>query len=100
MGKRDPRVDAYIGKAAGFAKPILTRVREAVHASYPDVEEAMTPQQLQDQYGIADAYSGQVATSDGPLRGTLVPVTLPDGRKVQLVIPNQRANAPHAASAA
>jgi hypothetical protein len=60
----------------------------------------MTPQQLQDQYGIADAYSGQVATSDGPLRGTLVPVTLPDGRKVQLVIPNQRANAPHAASAA
>jgi uncharacterized protein YdeI (YjbR/CyaY-like superfamily) len=41
MGKRDPRVDAYIGKAADFAKPILTQVREAVHASCPDVEEAM-----------------------------------------------------------
>jgi hypothetical protein len=59
--------------------------------------QAMTPQQLQDQYGITDAYQGQVATTDGALRGTLVPVTLPDGRNVQLLIPNQRANAPHAA---
>ena len=59
--------------------------------------QAMTPQQLQAQYGITDAYQGQVATSDGALNGTLVPVTLPDGRKVQLLIPNQKANAPHAA---
>ena len=41
MGKRDPRVDAYIAKAAGFAQPILTGIREAVHASCPDVEEEM-----------------------------------------------------------
>ncbi len=41
MGKRDPRVDAYIAKSAGFAQPILTEIREAVHASCPDVEEAM-----------------------------------------------------------
>ena len=41
MGKRDPRVDAYIAKAAGFAQPILTEIREAVHASCPDVEEEM-----------------------------------------------------------
>ena len=41
MGKRDPRVDAYIAKAGEFAKPILTTVREAVHASCPGVEEAM-----------------------------------------------------------
>jgi uncharacterized protein YdeI (YjbR/CyaY-like superfamily) len=41
MGKRDPRVDAHIAEAADSAKPILTRVREAVHASCPDVEEAM-----------------------------------------------------------
>jgi uncharacterized protein YdeI (YjbR/CyaY-like superfamily) len=41
MGKRDPRVDAYIAKAGDFAKPILNRLREAVHASCPDVEEAM-----------------------------------------------------------
>jgi hypothetical protein len=41
MGKRDPRVDAYIAKSGDFAKPILTRIRETVHAACPDVEEAM-----------------------------------------------------------
>lgn len=41
MGKRDPRVDAYIGKSADFAKPILTHVREVVHSACPDVEETM-----------------------------------------------------------
>jgi uncharacterized protein YdeI (YjbR/CyaY-like superfamily) len=38
---RDPRVDAYIAKAAPFAQPILTHVRERVHALVPDVEETM-----------------------------------------------------------
>jgi len=41
MGKRDPRVDVYIARAGDFAKPILTRLRDAVHTACPDVEEAM-----------------------------------------------------------
>lgn len=41
MGKKDPRVDAYIAKAADFAKPILNEIRERVHAACPSVEEAM-----------------------------------------------------------
>jgi uncharacterized protein YdeI (YjbR/CyaY-like superfamily) len=41
MGKRDARVDAYIAKAGDFAKPILTEIRERVHATCPDVEEDM-----------------------------------------------------------
>ena len=41
MGKRDPRVDAYIAKAAPFAQPILADIRETVHAACPDAEEAM-----------------------------------------------------------
>jgi uncharacterized protein YdeI (YjbR/CyaY-like superfamily) len=41
MGKRDPRVDAYIEKSAGFARPILTHLRATVHGACPDVEEAM-----------------------------------------------------------
>jgi uncharacterized protein YdeI (YjbR/CyaY-like superfamily) len=41
MGKRDPRVDAYIANAGDFARPILTDVREAVHAACPNVEETM-----------------------------------------------------------
>ena len=38
---RDPRVDAYIAKAQPFAQPILSHVRERVHATIPGVEEAM-----------------------------------------------------------
>jgi uncharacterized protein YdeI (YjbR/CyaY-like superfamily) len=38
---RDPRVDAYINKAADFARPILTHLRETVHAAVPDVVEEM-----------------------------------------------------------
>ena len=41
MEKRDPRVDAYIGKAPDFARPILTHVRALVHKACPDVQETM-----------------------------------------------------------
>lgn len=41
MPQTDPRVDAYIAKSADFAKPILARVREMVHAACPDVEETI-----------------------------------------------------------
>lgn len=39
MGKRDARIDAYIAKSAGFAKPILTHLRELIHTACPAVEE-------------------------------------------------------------
>ena len=39
MGKRDPRVDAYIAKSAEFARPILDHVRDLIHEAIPDVEE-------------------------------------------------------------
>jgi uncharacterized protein YdeI (YjbR/CyaY-like superfamily) len=38
---REPRVDAYIAKAQPFARPILSHVRDRVHATVPGVEEAM-----------------------------------------------------------
>ena len=41
MGKKDPRVDAYIAKAADFARPILEEIRARVHAACPDVEETV-----------------------------------------------------------
>ena len=41
MGKRDPRIDAYIDKAAGFAQPILERLREIVHEACPEAEETL-----------------------------------------------------------
>jgi uncharacterized protein YdeI (YjbR/CyaY-like superfamily) len=38
---RDPRIDAYIAKAAPFAKPILGKMRERVHDVLPDAEETL-----------------------------------------------------------
>jgi hypothetical protein len=57
--------------------------------------DAVTPGQLEQQYGISDAYAGEVPTSDGTIRGTLVPVTLADGRKAQLFVPQPSRNEAH-----
>ena len=38
---RDPRIDAYIAKAAPFARPILEQVRARVHAVVPEVVETL-----------------------------------------------------------
>ena len=37
----DPRIDAYIAKAEGFAQPILRRLRKLVHQACPDAEETL-----------------------------------------------------------
>jgi uncharacterized protein YdeI (YjbR/CyaY-like superfamily) len=39
MGKKDPRVDAYIAKAPPFATPILRRLRQLVHRGCPNAVE-------------------------------------------------------------
>lgn len=41
MGKKDPRVDAYIARSAEFARPILTYLREIVHTACPEVVESI-----------------------------------------------------------
>jgi hypothetical protein len=76
---------AVSAAAAGFATAI---------GCSRDVS-AVSPQELQQRYGITDAYAGEVRTPDGVLRGTLVPVTLPDGRRAELIIPARRADEPH-----
>jgi uncharacterized protein YdeI (YjbR/CyaY-like superfamily) len=41
MEQYDPRVDAYIEKAADFAKPILKHIREVVHQASPEITESI-----------------------------------------------------------
>lgn len=41
MTHRDPRVDAYIDRAAPFAQPILRHIREVVHDACPGVQETI-----------------------------------------------------------
>jgi uncharacterized protein YdeI (YjbR/CyaY-like superfamily) len=40
-GTRNDAVDVYINKSKPFAQPVLTHLRELVHAAVPDVEEAI-----------------------------------------------------------
>ena len=54
--------------------------------------KALDPQQIEQQYGVSGAYSGSVATSSGPMQGTIIPITLADGRTAQLVIPQRQAS--------
>jgi uncharacterized protein YdeI (YjbR/CyaY-like superfamily) len=39
MPKKNPAIDAYIAKAAPFARPILKHLRKMVHTGCPEVEE-------------------------------------------------------------
>jgi hypothetical protein len=41
VGRRDPRIDAYIERAAPFARPILKHVRGLVHQACPEVQETI-----------------------------------------------------------
>jgi hypothetical protein len=41
MATRDPRIDAYIARAAPFARPVLKRLRALVHRGCPDVVETI-----------------------------------------------------------
>lgn len=41
MPTKDPRVNAYIAGANDFAKPILTKIRSAVHKAHPRVTETI-----------------------------------------------------------
>src|SRR5205823_8677370 len=57
--------------------------------------QAMSPQQIEQQYGVSGAYTDTLVTTDGSLKATVVPVTLADGRRAQLIIPAQRRDEPH-----
>lgn len=41
MGKKDPRVDAYIAKSPDFAQPILKHIRKLMHKADPHIEETL-----------------------------------------------------------
>lgn len=68
----------------------------ALFASCARDVDAMDAQQIEQRYGVSGAYADTIATADGPLKGTLVPITLADGRQGHLFIPQRHANDPNA----
>jgi hypothetical protein len=47
------------------------------------------PKAIEAKYGLSGGYVDEIATEDGKIKATIIPTTLDDGRKVQLVIPHQ-----------
>jgi len=47
------------------------------------------PKAIEAKYGLSGGYIDEISTEDGKIKATIIPTTLDDGRKVQLVIPHQ-----------
>ena len=60
-----------------------------------DIQAMDQPKNIEQQYGVSGAYTDTIPTPNGSMKGTVVPVTLADGRAAQLFIPGARAREPH-----
>src|SRR5437870_9083912 len=49
----------------------------------------VAPKAIEQKYGLTGGYVDEISTEDGKVKATIIPTTLDDGRKVQLVIPHQ-----------
>ena len=47
------------------------------------------PKSIEAKYGLSGGYVEEIATEDGKVKATVIPTTLDDGRRVQLLIPHQ-----------
>ena len=47
------------------------------------------PKAIEQKYGLSGGYVDEISTEDGKVKATIIPTTLDDGRRVQLVIPHQ-----------
>jgi hypothetical protein len=47
------------------------------------------PRAIESKYGLTGAVVEDIVTEDGKIKATVVPTTLEDGRKVQLIIPHE-----------
>ena len=52
----------------------------------------MDAQQIEKQYGVSGASPETISTTDGPLKGVLVPITLAKGGRGHLFIPQRQAS--------
>jgi hypothetical protein len=54
--------------------------------------QAMDARQIEQQYGLTGAHPETVLTSDGPMKGMIVPIMLANGHQGHLFIPQRQAN--------
>lgn len=65
----------------------LTCAFGALASGCRDKEHALDARQIEEQYGLAGVVTDTVSTPDGPLKGTLVPITMANGSSGHLFIP-------------
>ena len=85
-----------LNSSAVLVRVGLMLTAAALTSSCSKDAQAISPQQLEQQYGVTGAYSDTVKTADGSIVGTVIPVTLADGTKAQLIVPRNRRSEPHA----
>jgi len=60
-----------------------------VSAACSKASADIDPKAIEAKYGLSGGYVDEITTEDGKVQATIVPTTLDDGRKVQLLIPHQ-----------
>ncbi len=50
---------------------------------------SVDPKTIEQKYGVSGGYVDQIDTENGKVQATIIPTTLDDGRKVQLIIPHE-----------
>jgi hypothetical protein len=48
------------------------------------------PKAIEQKYGLSGGYVDRIDTENGKVEATIIPTTLDDGRKVQLIIPHEK----------
>jgi hypothetical protein len=48
------------------------------------------PKAIEQKYGLSGGYVDQIDTENGKVQATIIPTTLDDGRRVQLIIPHEK----------
>jgi len=64
---------------------VSTLLISACNRASADVD----PKAIESKYGLSGGYVDEINTEEGKVKATIIPTTLDDGRKVQLVIPHQ-----------
>src|SRR5438874_4844979 len=69
------------------AAVLLAALLAAVGCS--KVSADVDPKAIEAKYGLTGGFVEEISTEGGKIQATVIPTTLDDGRKVQLVIPHQ-----------
>jgi hypothetical protein len=56
---------------------------------------ALDPKAIEQKYGLSGGYVDKISTANGMVEATIIPTTLKNGRKVQLVIPHEAVDYEH-----